>query len=155
MLGTSVMRRKEAIAGLLFVAPVTMKKGRPATIVSAIVPTNRRADIERTLILETTTLGVRVSPLERTKAGRAFASVTTRWGDVQLKLRGWDGRVIGAMPEYDDCLRLSEARGVPIREVWAETNRLGEVYIGQHWQNVTDKLDREPVSPGSRAEQPG
>lgn len=139
----------------VWLTPVTMKKGRPATVVSAIVPANRRADIERTLILETTTLGVRVSPLERTKADRAFASVATRLGDVRLKLRGWDGRVIGAMPEYDDCLRLSDARGIPIREVWAEANRLGEVYIGQRWQNVTGKLDSEPVSPGSRAERPG
>src|SRR5690606_8744061 len=102
----------------VWLTPVQMKKGRPATVVSVIAPANRLAELERTLIVETTTLGVRVSPIARTKADRAFATIATRWGDVQVKLRGWEGRVIGAMPEYDDCLRLSESRGVPIREIW-------------------------------------
>jgi uncharacterized protein (DUF111 family) len=62
--------------------------------------------------------------------------VATRWGDVQLKLRGWAGRVISAAPEYDDCLRLSREQGIPIREVWAEANRLGEVYSGQRWDEI-------------------
>ena len=88
------------------------------------------------MIRETTTLGVRISPITRIKADRHTAPVATRWGDVRLKLRGWEGRVIGAMPEYDDCLHLSSARDVPIREVWAEANRLGEIYIGQHWEKV-------------------
>jgi hypothetical protein len=119
----------------VWLTPVTMKKGRPATVVSVIAPAGRRDAVVRTLIVETTTLGVRVSPIARTKALRAFATVATRWGDVRLKLRGWEGRVIGAAPEYDDCLRLSESRDVPIRDVWAEANRLGEVFIGQRWNN--------------------
>jgi uncharacterized protein (DUF111 family) len=85
-------------------------------------------------MLESTTLGVRSSPITMERAPRRFVSITTRWGDVQLKLRGWEGRVIGAMPEYDDCLRLSQASDASIRDIWAEANRLGEVFIGQQWQ---------------------
>ena len=59
--------------------------------------------------------------------------MTTRWGDVRLKLRAWDGRVLGVMPEYDDCLQLSRVSGAPIREISAEANRLGEVFVGQRW----------------------
>lgn len=114
----------------------TMKKGRPATIVSVIAPAARREAIERTLILESTTIGIRATQISRTRAPRAFRSVATRWGDVQLKLRGWDGRVVSAAPEYDDCLRLSREHGVPIREVWAEANRLGEVFAGQRWAEI-------------------
>ena len=76
---------------------------------------------------------MRATPISRTRAPRRFDVVTTRWGDVRLKLRGWDGRVIGAMPEYDDCLRFSRASGAPIREIWAEANRLGEMFAGQRW----------------------
>lgn len=114
----------------------TMKKGRPATIVSVIAPAARREAIERTLILESTTIGIRATQISRTRSPRAFRSVATRWGDVQLKLRGWDGRVVSAAPEYDDCLRLSREHGVPIREVWAEANRLGEVFAGQRWAEI-------------------
>lgn len=122
----------------VWLTPATMKKGRPATVVSAIVPQDRRAEVERTLIVESTTLGVRATPISRTRAPRRFETVVTRWGDVRLKLRAWDGRVIGAMPEYDDCLRLSRESGAPIREVWGEANRLGEVFVGQKWDRGGD-----------------
>jgi pyridinium-3,5-bisthiocarboxylic acid mononucleotide nickel chelatase len=118
----------------VWLTSVTMKKGRPATVVSAIVPAERRANVERALFLESTTIGVRATPVSRTRAPRRFETVTTRWGDVRLKLRGWEGRVIGAMPEYDDCLRLSRESDASIREIWAEAHRLGEIFIGQRWE---------------------
>jgi uncharacterized protein (TIGR00299 family) protein len=125
----------------VWLSPATMKKGRPATIVSAIVSAASRDAVERALILESTTLGIRATPVVRTRAPRQFRTVATRWGDVQLKLRGWEGRVIGAMPEYDDCLRLSRDSGAPIREVWAEANRLGDVFIGQRWEEISNTRD--------------
>jgi uncharacterized protein (TIGR00299 family) protein len=128
----------------VWLTPITMKKGRPATVVSAIVPADRRAEVERTLFLESTTIGVRATPISRTRTPRRFETVTTRWGDVRLKLRGWDGRVIGAMPEYDDCLQLSRVSGAPIREIWAEANRLGEVFAGQRWHGAAPLAKPNP-----------
>jgi uncharacterized protein (TIGR00299 family) protein len=124
----------------VWLTPITMKKGRPATMVSALVPAKRRADVERALIVESTTLGVRAVAVERTRAARRFVTVATRWGDVRLKLRGWEGRIIGATPEYDDCLQLSRERDAPIREIWAEANRLGEVFVGQRWQDEAAEI---------------
>ena len=126
----------------VWLTAITMKKGRPATVVSAIVTAERRDEVERALFVESTTIGVRATPISRTRAPRRFETVTTRWGDVRLKLRGWDGRVIGAMPEYDDCLRLSRASGAPVREIWAEANRLGEVFAGQRWSDPLDAKNR-------------
>jgi pyridinium-3,5-bisthiocarboxylic acid mononucleotide nickel chelatase len=120
----------------VWLTPITMKKGRPATIVSAIVPEDRRDEVERALFVESTTIGVRATSVSRTRAPRRFETVTTRWGDVRLKLRGWEGRVIAATPEYDDCLQLSRVSGAPIREIWAEANRLGEVFAGQRWDGA-------------------
>ena len=117
----------------VWLTPITMKKGRPATTVSAIAPASRRDDVEHVLFVESTTLGVRATSLSRTRAERRFVTVTTRWGEIRLKLRGWKGRVTGAMPEYDDCLLLSRQRGVPIGEIWEEAKRLGDVFIGQRW----------------------
>ena len=117
----------------VWLTPITMKKGRPAIVVSAIVSANRRAEVERALFVESTTIGVRATHVSRTRAPRRFETVTTRWGDVRLKLRGWDGRVIGVMPEYDDCLRLSRETSAPIREIWDEAHRLGEIFIGRRW----------------------
>ena len=137
----------------VWLTPITMKKGRPGTTVSTIVTADRRDAVERALFVESTTIGVRATPISRTRAPRRFEIVTTRWGDVRLKLRGWDGRVIGAMPEYDDCLRLSRASAAPIREIWAEANRLGEVFAGQRWPAQSlrgNKPDRNVSGIGSR-----
>lgn len=117
----------------VWLTSVTMKKGRPATVVSAIVPAERREDVEHVLFVESTTLGVRATAITRTRASRRVEVVATRWGDVRLKLRGWNGRVLAAMPEYEDCLLLSRERGVPIAEIWDEAKRLGDVFVGQRW----------------------
>ncbi|HEU5430771.1 MAG TPA: nickel insertion protein, partial [Thermomicrobiales bacterium] len=111
--------------------PVIMKKGRPAIVVSAICPAGRRGALEAAFFANSTTLGVRVTPIERTKAARVFRTVATRWGDVRLKLRLLGGRVTGAMPEFDDCLALARARDVPVGEVWNEAYRLGEAFAGR------------------------
>ncbi len=89
-----------------------------------------RRELEDVLIVNSTTLGVRARTIERVKAARRIESVTTRWGDVRVKLRGWNGRVLDARPEYDDCLAIARTREIPIREVWNEAARLGEVYVG-------------------------
>jgi uncharacterized protein (TIGR00299 family) protein len=113
-----------------WLTPIQMKKSRPAVTISAIVPTSKRHQVEDAMIFNTSTQGVRVSDIQRTKAGRAFESVATKWGDVQLKLRIWNGRVIDAMPEYDDCLVLARQHDLAIREVWNEAHRMGEAHIG-------------------------
>jgi uncharacterized protein (DUF111 family) len=37
---------------------------------------------------------------------------------VKVKIARWEKRVMNAAPEYRDCLRLAEEKGVPLKEVW-------------------------------------
>ncbi len=111
--------------------PIVMKKNRPSTMVSLLAPASHREALESVLIENTTTLGVRRTPVERTKASRRIETVQTRWGDVRVKLRGWHGRVIDVAPEYDDCVRIAREADVPLREVWNEAHRVAEVYVGR------------------------
>jgi uncharacterized protein (TIGR00299 family) protein len=115
----------------VWLTPITMKKGRPATVVSAIVPADRRSTVESILIENTSTLGVRMTQIERVKTARTIVPITTRWGDVPVKLREWNGRVIDATPEYDDCAAIARANDLPVRVVWDEAHRLAESRIGQ------------------------
>jgi uncharacterized protein (TIGR00299 family) protein len=114
-----------------WLTPIVMKKGRPATTVSVLGPAARRRALENVLIEQSTTLGVRATRVDRVKAARRVETVVTRWGDVRLKLRIWNGRVLDAAPEYDDCLAIARAQEVPIREVWNEAHRLGESHVGR------------------------
>jgi pyridinium-3,5-bisthiocarboxylic acid mononucleotide nickel chelatase len=115
----------------VWMTPVIMKKGRPGIVVSAIATERNRIEIEHVILDNSTSLGVRKTPVQRTKAGRRFESVTTRFGDVRVKLKIVDGRVIDAIPEYDDCAAHARSTGQPLREIWNEAHRIAERFIGQ------------------------
>lgn len=126
-----VERLFEAGALDVFLTPIVMKRGRPATKVSMIVSAANRATVEQALFANSTTFGVRVLPIERTKAGRDWEAVTTRWGDVRLKLKIWRGRVMDAIPEYADCLAIARESDAPLRLIYGEAQRIGGVFVGQ------------------------
>jgi len=106
-----------------FTAPVTMKKGRAAHVVTALVPRSRRDDVEAVLFRETGTLGVRVTPVQRTVLERSFESVSTPWGPVPVKTGRHGGRVTSREPEMDACRRLADEHGVPVADVVAAARR--------------------------------
>jgi uncharacterized protein (TIGR00299 family) protein len=100
----------------------TMKKGRPGLVLSVLARPDDVARLEALLFEETPTLGVRRTVVARTVLAREHVSVTTPWGAVRMKVRtGPAGRA--ATPEHDDCLRLAEAHGVPLRDVLAAAER--------------------------------
>jgi len=121
--GQLVARAIEAAlaAGALdaWVAPLTMKKGRPGFLVGALAEGDRRDAVARVLLAETTTLGVRWHPVERTELAREVVSVETAYGAVRVKVARGGGAVAGAQPEYDDCAQRAREKGVPVREVMA------------------------------------
>ena len=128
-----VLSERLFAAGALDVwtTPIAMKKNRPANTVSILASTDRQHQLEHVLLTNTTTLGTRSWSVTRTKAGRQVDSVTTRWGDVPVKLRILDGRVLDAQPEYDVVATLARQHDQPLRDIWNEAHRLGEVFVGQ------------------------
>jgi uncharacterized protein (TIGR00299 family) protein len=121
--GQLVARAIEAAlaAGALdaWAGPLTMKKGRPGFLVGALAEGQRRDAVARVILAETTTLGVRWHPVERTELAREMVSVETAYGPVRVKVARDGGRVAGAQPEYEDCAARAREKGVPVREVMA------------------------------------
>jgi uncharacterized protein (TIGR00299 family) protein len=102
-----------------FYTPIQMKKGRPGLLVSVIAEPARREAIEEVLFAETTTLGVRRQEWDRTMLDREVIPVETPYGTVGVKIGRRGGRVYNVQPEFEDCRRASETRGVAVKEVWA------------------------------------
>jgi uncharacterized protein (TIGR00299 family) protein len=100
-------------------APLTMKKGRPGILLGALADADRRDAVAGVLLDETTTLGVRLHPVERIELDRELVPVATPYGEVRVKVALREGRAVGAHPEYDDCLARAREHGVPVREVMA------------------------------------
>lgn len=101
----------------VWLTPIQMKKERPGVQVSVLGPAAHEAALTRVLLAETTTLGVRARPVTRYEAGRTVATVQTPYGEVRVKVKMVDGATLGAKPEHDDCVRLAQAQGVPVRVV--------------------------------------
>jgi pyridinium-3,5-bisthiocarboxylic acid mononucleotide nickel chelatase len=117
--GTLMDRLHAAGALDVFYAPVQMKKNRPGTLVTVLAPPDRREAIAELLFAETTTIGVRWQEMTRERLERETISVATPLGEIRVKVARRAGRVVNAQPEFDDCARVAEARGVPIKEVQA------------------------------------
>lgn len=98
--------------------PITMKKSRPAVMLSVLAPPPRAPELAGLILRETTTLGVRWQSVRRTIAGRAIETVETPWGAVRVKVKQLAGRPLSAAPEYEDCARLAREAGVPWQEVY-------------------------------------
>ncbi len=104
----------------VFTVPIFMKKNRPATLISVIAPPERREAIEDLLFLETTTFGVRSTTVSRRKLARSHEEVDTGAGTVRIKVGRRGDRIVTAAPEYEDCRRVAEATGRPLRAVMNE-----------------------------------
>jgi uncharacterized protein (DUF111 family) len=48
---------------------------------------------------------------------RRFDRATTPWGAVRVKVSRYNGRVMQATPEYEDCRALALKAGVPLKDV--------------------------------------
>jgi uncharacterized protein (TIGR00299 family) protein len=108
----------EAGALDVYLTPIQMKRGRPAVILGLMVGESKLESALGVLFSETTTIGVRMHPVERRKLDREERSVETEYGPVRIKIAKWEGRVMNAAPEYRDCLRLAEERCVPLKDVY-------------------------------------
>ena len=101
----------------VWVTPVVMKKSRPAQVLSVLCDASTRTVLLDTLLVESTSLGVRESQVSRIALERRFDTVQTPYGPVQVKVGLRDGRVVNVAPEFEDCRALAEAAKVPLKEV--------------------------------------
>lgn len=100
-----------------FVTPVTMKKGRPAFVVTLLAPLERRAALEALLFRETPTLGVRRHLVSRSKLRREVRTMPTRLGPARVKIR-WSGAGTAEVSaEFDDARRLALEHRLPLAQV--------------------------------------
>ena len=107
-------------------APIQMKKSRPATMLCAIVDESTERQAADLIMRETTTLGVRVRPIERYEAVRETRTIETGLGAAGVKLKILNGETVAVSPEYEDCRRIAAQSGLPLSEVFRIIQRTAE-----------------------------
>ncbi len=119
VVGQAVERLFEAGALDAFCTPITMKKGRPAVMVTVLADPAGADRLEKVLFEETPTFGVRRYTARRRKLRREWQPVETPFGQVRIKAGRLGDKIISAAPEYEDCRHAAHIAGVPVREVIA------------------------------------
>ncbi|MGC2745124.1 MAG: nickel pincer cofactor biosynthesis protein LarC [Candidatus Angelobacter sp.] len=103
-----------------FGTPVQMKKSRPGMLLTVLCRTEDSQRLTKFILAETTTLGVRMRHESRAALARRHVSVSTKWGNVRMKLANLNGSISNYAPEYEDCRQIATEKKVPLKTVMQE-----------------------------------
>ncbi len=108
----------------VFGTSVQMKKNRPGMLLTVLCQTEDSQRLTRMIFSETTTLGVRMRQETRARLARRHVSISTKWGEVRMKLANLNGSVSNYAPEYEDCRRIAEQQHIPLKAVMQEAIKI-------------------------------
>ncbi|MEU4765039.1 nickel pincer cofactor biosynthesis protein LarC [Actinosynnema sp. NPDC023794] len=97
-----------------WITPATMKKGRPGHVLHALATPEAADGIERRMLVETGSLGVRRTGVRRTALPRTTDTVHVHGMPVRRKHGPHHSK-----PEYDDAVAVARHTGLPLRTVLA------------------------------------
>ena len=103
----------------VFYVPVQMKKNRPGTLLTVVAAPEKKPALADVIFRETTTIGLRHYEVDRECLRREIVSIDTPVGAVRFKLAWRDGRIVNAVPEFEDCARIAATGNLSVKEVQA------------------------------------
>ncbi len=134
----------EAGAADSWLTPITMKKGRPAYVLSALADPGLAPGLRAIMLTHTTTFGIRQSDTTKFPAARGWIEVDLDGDRVAIKIAHADGEILRATPEFEDVAALAGRRDEPVLAVLDRARAAA----GQ-----AGLLPGAPVPPGLRATQ--
>src|SRR6185369_4063456 len=119
LIGYAAGRLRAAGCKDVWQEPIHMKKDRSAIKLCALAD-RETLDTALTLIAaETATGGMRWFPVQRLVGEKVMGTVSTSYGEVEVKKVSFPGRAASRWsPEYESCRRLAEAKGAPLQDVY-------------------------------------
>ncbi|MFP3879577.1 MAG: nickel pincer cofactor biosynthesis protein LarC [Dehalococcoidia bacterium] len=98
--------------------PIQMKKNRPAVMLGVLAPRYAEFDLIQSIMRETSTLGIRVSPVFRHIAEREMVEFDSTIGHAKAKVKRFEGNIVSIHPEYEECRRIASECNISLREVY-------------------------------------
>lgn len=118
----------EAGARDVHYTPVYMKKSRPAYQLNVICDAEKTEEMENIIFRETTTIGVRRIPMERTILERRIVRIQTSIGEAVVKVCTLPDGKVRCYPEYESVRSLSAVRGISYQEAYEIVRSESAVY---------------------------
>ena len=101
----------------VMLTPVIMKKGRPGTLLTVLCNPADSPALERLILTQTSTLGIRIRQDRRACLDRRYSTVSTPYGDIRIKIGSLAGETLNIAPEFEDCRRAAEQHAVAVKQV--------------------------------------
>ena len=102
-----------------FIVPITMKKGRPGTLIEVLCAPTERESVLSTLFRHTSTLGVREYFPDRHPLERRMEKRETAHGPVSVKVSEGFG-AHHEKPEFEDLAQIAREQGVSLADLRRE-----------------------------------
>lgn len=96
--------------------PCVMKKNRPATVLNVLVDASLLSPAEDTILLHSSTIGLRRHPVQRTTMLREMREITLPYGTIRIKCVS-HGDISHSYPEYESLRELALATGRSLRSI--------------------------------------
>jgi uncharacterized protein (DUF111 family) len=97
--------------------PITMKRGRPAQLLSVLAAPLQVPGLLDAIFATTSTIGVRVRDVDRWALERGWVDVEVGGLRVGIKVAHREGRIVNVAAEFRDVEAAAGALGLPVREV--------------------------------------
>jgi len=117
VLGFVMERAFEAGCLDCWFTPIQMKKNRPATMISILCENGKVEIFKELLFTETSTLGVRISNIDREFLERETQKFETEFGEIAVKIAKYDGKIVNVKPEYDQMREIAVKSKIPVKEI--------------------------------------
>lgn len=100
-----------------WLTPITMKRGRPAHVLSVLVHDVDAGRLRDLVLTTTSTIGVRATSVRRWALPRGWVSASVEGQRVRLKVAHRAGLVVHATPEFRDVEAAARALTRPVRDL--------------------------------------
>ena len=125
MLGLTMEMLLDAGAADVWYTPIHMKKNRPAYMLSVLCRESSIEAMEEIILTQTTTIGIRRYPTERTILERSEIQVETSYGPADVKVCAYKGRTF-FYPEYESIRRICREQGVDFQTAYHQARMKAE-----------------------------
>lgn len=107
----------------VFFTPIYMKKNRPAVMLTLMCSQDKVTQMEDILFAETSTIGIRKYTVYRTCLQYKFAKVTTKYGDLDVKISKYKNTK-KVIPEYEAAKELAQKNNISLNDIYIECSKV-------------------------------
>lgn len=104
----------------VYLTDILMKKGRPGIKLSVLCSENKKEDLMKIILSETSTIGLRFYETKRRVLKREIKTIDTEFGKVRVKYSKLGDSILKVTPEYEDCKEIAEKFNIPLLEVMSK-----------------------------------